>query len=156
MLSYHWLKHFTRCFNSQSSVHDSSWFGRQQNSIAPSLLPCQQPWLRLQLSRLPRSRLHQPPLLRRHWPPGCMSRFSYSIKDSDEVNLALKVSSLWFDFPDKDGSGSPSLMVFISYVLSDHCVDTDRSAERASYKEHIKYVWERCCIHKNIKLTLVS
>ena len=81
-----------------------------------------------------------------------MSRFSYSIKDSDEVNLALKVSSLRFDLPDKDGSGSPSLMVFISYVLSDHCVDTDRSAERASYKEHIKYVWERCCIHKKHKV----
>ena len=49
---------------------------------------------------------------------------------------------------DEDGSGSPSLMVFVSCVLSDNYVDTDTSAEgaRADYEEHIKYISENVVI----------
>ena len=45
-------------------------------------------------------------------------------------------------------------MVFISCVLLDDGFDTDTPAEVTGYKVHIKYVWERCYIHKNIKLTI--
>lgn len=77
-----------------------------------------------------------------------MSLFPCSIEESDEADLTLKLSLLWFDLLNEDGSGSPSLMAFVSCVLSDNYVDTDTSAEGAGagYKEHIKYTSEKVVI----------